>query len=107
MSSALATTMVLKFILSSGIGAKPVAENVYCGASRSLGATSKALLISLLYFVAQWAIVEQPKLCPMSTTVERSYSETFLLIVSIHSSQVGASHSCWSILKKLSPDFSK
>lgn len=105
MSFALAATIVLKFILLSGIGAKPIAEKVYCGASISLGATSKAPLIFLLYFVAQCAIAEQPKLWPISTVFTLSNSTTFLSIVAIHSSQIGASHSCWSTLKKLSPEF--
>jgi hypothetical protein len=97
MSSELATTLVLKFILFSGTGANPIAGNVYCCESGSLGATSKAPLICLLYFTAQCAIAGQPKLCPMSITVERSNAETSLSIVSIHCSQIGASHSCWLI----------
>src|SRR5690349_6503006 len=68
-SSVLATTIVGKFILVVGIGSKPVAGKVYAGVSISLGATSNAPLIIFLVCPAQCAIVVQPRLCPMSTTV--------------------------------------
>jgi len=58
-----------------------------------LGATSKAPLTTLLYFAAQCAMAEQPKLCATRTTVERSNPESLVLMVSIHSLQTGASHS--------------
>jgi len=48
----LAIAIVLKSIISSGIDANPFAGKVYCGASKSLGATGIAPLICHLYFVA-------------------------------------------------------
>ena len=58
----LATTIVGKSIATYGIGSKPFAGKVYCGASISLGATNKAPFTFLLYCFAQCVIAAQPGL---------------------------------------------
>ena len=75
------------------MGANPLAGKVYWVDSRSLGATSNAPLMTLWYFVAQCAMVAQPRLCPINTTFDKLVEASAVSMVCIQSLQLGASHS--------------